>query len=154
MGAVDKSLVISESELGRNLNDRQIDKLAGIAEFKEYSSGDTVISEDDTSRDVFIIFNGWLSVEVRRPKGYSSCKIQVLKSSGIIGELSFLDGLRRTASVISMEDVKCLRLPYQKLQNLIDNDSNIGYHLINNMAIMLCSKMRNTNFELRNQVIW
>ncbi len=152
---MDYSRIISECVIAQRLSEEEIEKLANIAKPREYSPGDLIIREDDTSCDLFIIYKGRVSVEMKRfPYDAGSQRLNLIKTEGVVGEFSFIDKSRRSANVKAHEDVSCLMLPCEELEALMRSDYKIGYILMSNLARLLCGRIRGANFELRNQLIW
>ncbi len=151
---MNKGDVIRKSDLANDLGDTEIELLAKMAIEERYSRDDAIIKEDETNRDIFIIYDGWVYIEAQRSIArQESVKLDVLRSKGVIGELSFIDGSRRTANAIAKDDVLCLRLPYDKLYALMDQSPRLGYIIMRNLAIIISDRMRSLNFELRNHLL-
>jgi CRP-like cAMP-binding protein len=147
--------IISECVLAEGLEKGDLARIAGIARTAEFADGDLIIREDDTSRDIFIIEEGWVSVEMQRyPYDMGSQRLRLFKHRGIVGEFSFVDKSRRSANVVAHGDVRAVILPGGELEDLLNSDSRLGYLFMRNVARLLCVRLRNTNFELRNQLIW
>lgn len=147
--------IISESSIAEGLTAEETRKLTDIAEPLQFFAGDIMIKDQDSSYDIFIVYEGKVSVEIKRfPYDSTAQPLQLLKTGGVIGEFAFIDRSPRSANVMAHENVKCLRLPGEALENLIKNDYKIGYLIINNIARILTSRIRNTNLELRNQLVW
>jgi len=147
--------IISDSELAAGMTPEEIGKIAEITTMMEFRSGNYIIRESDTSCDIFLIFEGWVSVEIHRfPYDSISEPLRLLKSECVVGEFSFIDKSRRSANVIAQDNVRSVMLPCQQLEDLLGREHLIGYHLMRNLARLLAVRIRNTNFELRNQLIW
>jgi len=152
---MDYARIISTSAIAEGLTGEQIQKLAGIALFKEYSEGDIIIKENDKTTDLFLIDEGHVSVEIKRfPYDATSQPFLLIKTKGMVGEFSFIDRSPRSANVRAHDKVTCLMLQGEKLESLIQSDNEIGFLLMRNMARLLSARIRSANLELRNQLIW
>ncbi|VAX19435.1 hypothetical protein MNBD_NITROSPINAE04-1396 [hydrothermal vent metagenome] len=152
---MDYARIISASAIAEDLTDGQIQRLARIAIFSEYSPGDIIIKENDKTTDLFIIHEGHVSVEIKRfPYDAASQPFLLIKAKGLVGEFSFIDRSPRSANVRAHDKVTCLVLPGDKLESLIQSDYEIGFLLMRNMARLLSARIRGANLELRNQLIW
>lgn len=152
---MDYSRIIAESELAEGFGAADVEKLAAIAQTREYARDEYIIEEEDVTCDIFIIFEGCVSVEIHRlPRTMTSHTVRVLKNRGVVGEFSFVDRSRRSATVKAEEDTKCLVLPCARLEELVESDYRLGYLLMRNVARLICSRIRKTNFEMRDQVVW
>lgn len=152
---MDYSRIIAESELSAGFGAEDVEKLAAIAQTREYAQDEYIIQEEDVTCDIFIIYEGCVSVEIHRtPRTMTSHTVRVLKNEGVVGEFSFVDRSRRSATVKAEEDTRCLVLPCGRLEQLIENDYRLGYLIMRNIARIICSRIRKTNFEMRDQLVW
>jgi len=152
---MDIEKVLAESDIARGMREEQLKALAGIAKEVEFEKNDLLIKENDQSCDIFILCNGWVSIELQRfPYDTAAQRLRVLKNKGTVGEFSFIDKSKRSANVRAQEKVVCVVLPGADLEKLAEADNSIGYAMMKNIAYLLSEKIRNSNFELRNQLIW
>jgi len=81
---------------------------------KKYKAGEVIINEGEENRDLYILSEGLLEVSVQD----ESQKIVVseIASPEILGEISFLNGTPRTATVSAKTDVEIFILSYEKAQ--------------------------------------
>jgi CRP-like cAMP-binding protein len=81
---------------------------------KKYKAGEVIIHEGEENRDLYILSEGILEVSVKD----KSQKIVVseIASPEILGEISFLNGSPRTATVSAKTDVEIFILSYEKVQ--------------------------------------
>jgi CRP-like cAMP-binding protein len=81
---------------------------------KKYKAGEVIINEGEENRDLYILSEGVLEVSVQD----ESQKIVVseIASPEILGEISFLNGTPRTATVSAKTDVEIFILSYEKAQ--------------------------------------
>lgn len=157
---MDKATVLVECGLAAGMTSSQVEKLASIASAGSYTEGATLIAEDDQTRDIFIIHEGLVSFRMKAPvmgldpgrDGQMPSDLEILFFRGIVGELSFIDGLRRSATVVAMDNVKALRLPENDLAKLLDTDPLFGYLFVKNLCAILCKKVRHAGEELKNHL--
>ena len=81
---------------------------------KKYKAGEIIIHEGEENRDLYVLSEGSLEVSVQD----ESQKIVVseIKAPEILGEISFLNGSPRTATVAAKTDVDIFILSYEKVQ--------------------------------------
>jgi CRP-like cAMP-binding protein len=152
---MDVRKILAESDVARGMEGEQLEKLAAIAQAVEYKKNDLLIKENDASMDIFILYKGWISVEIQRfPYDATAQRLRVLKNKGTVGEFSFIDKSKRSANVRAQEAVSCVLLPGAELEKLVESDFKVGYMVVRNLARLLAEKVRSSNFELRNQLIW
>ncbi|GMT42224.1 MAG: hypothetical protein IEMM0002_0635 [bacterium] len=127
-----------------------VEALAGVAEAEEYEPNEIVVLEDDTSRDIMIIVEGTAGIELKLTHNEdSSRRISKVRDYTVLGEVAFVDGSRRSATIRAIVTTMIIRLPYKKLYALCDNNRILGYKLMHNLAVLMAQRLRNANFEIR-----
>ena len=71
-----------------------------------FESGQTIFLEGDDSQDLFILVSG--QVDVIKGKEKIS---EITGAGALFGEMSFLLGARRTATIKARDEVKTIRIP-------------------------------------------
>ncbi len=75
-----------------------------------FETGQTIFLEGDDSQDLFILVSG--RVDIIKGKE----KIEEINEAGVLfGEMSFLLGARRTATVKALGEVKAIRIPKEEI---------------------------------------
>jgi len=152
---MDYSEIIAQSELAEGLDEDSVGKLAQIAKTCRFSKGDLIIKEGEATSAIYVIYEGWVSIEILRfPYDTGTQRLRLLKNKGIVGEFSFIDRSKRSANVVAQEDLDCLMRKSDELEDIIKHDYKLGYSIMFNLAKLLCGRIRTTNLELRNQLIW
>ncbi len=75
---------------------------------KFFKAGSIIYVEGDSGREMYIIKSG--KVKILKQEGASTVVLAVLGPGSVLGELSLLDNMPRTATVQAMEDVKALEI--------------------------------------------
>jgi cAMP-dependent protein kinase regulator len=86
-------------------------------------SGKTIIKEGDTGRSVFILTRG--SVRVYAAIQGKKVELAVLHSSDFFGEIAFLTGKPRTATVETVEESDVLEVDEKDLKDMISQSPRI-----------------------------
>ncbi len=82
--------------------------------FVFFETGETLFFEGDDSQDIYVLVSGKLDVL----KGTK--KIADISKEGVVfGEMSFLLGEKRTATVKAMTDVKAIRVPKENVNTFL-----------------------------------
>ncbi len=110
-----------------------LDKIIHDPELKKYltdfKAGRTIFMEGDDSQDLYILASG--RVEVL--KGNKIIR-EIAKEGELFGEMSFLLGDRRTASVKATDDVKVIRVPKEELTAFLSEFPNVGQEITKILA--------------------
>jgi len=81
---------------------------------RNYKAGDIIIHEGEENRDLYILSNGILVVSVK--SGDKVIVVSEITPPEILGEISFLNGSPRTATVSAKTDVEMYVLSYDTVQ--------------------------------------
>jgi PAS domain S-box-containing protein len=81
---------------------------------KTYQKGDTLFMEGDESQDLYFLVSGHLEVL----KGDKKIA-EVMEPGALFGELSFLLGAKRTATVQAENEVRVLRIPKNEVSTFL-----------------------------------
>ncbi|MDX9767582.1 MAG: cyclic nucleotide-binding domain-containing protein, partial [Ectothiorhodospiraceae bacterium] len=95
--------------LAQELSDPQCERLLSVMTLRTLSDGDVLIEEGQRDDALYLLIDGALSV-CNRTGGGDWNIIHVLKSGDVAGELGFLDGEPRTATLRSLGTVRVLEL--------------------------------------------
>jgi CRP-like cAMP-binding protein len=91
--------------------------LSLFKESKKYKAGEVVIHEGDENRDLYILSDGRLEVSVKGED--KKIVVSEIAAPEILGEISFLNGSPRTATVSAKSDVEIFILSYDKVKQEI-----------------------------------
>jgi CRP-like cAMP-binding protein len=108
---------LSTELVARQMELRALVKLGSLVESRTYRSGETVIQKGETNRDLFFVTEG--VVEVTRQEGGTDLVLNEIEPPYILGEIAFLFGMPRTATVRAKTEVKMFVLKYEDLKELL-----------------------------------
>ena len=81
---------------------------------EKYKAGEVIIHEGEKNRDLYVLSEGVLEVSVKNKS--SKIVVSEIASPEILGEISFLNGAPRTATVSAKTDVEIFVLSYEKVK--------------------------------------
>lgn len=147
------ALLKKAESLTAGLDAADMEKLISIASPEEYGANSVLTQEDERSRDIFIVVKGTLSVEMNlTPQDVKPVSLLKIRDGGVAGELSFLDGARRSASLRAAMPTSVIRFPHEKMENLFNAEKGLGLTVMRNLAQLVTQRLRSTNFELRSRL--
>lgn len=127
----------------RHFSDGQLLELAKSAAREGFRHAQVLIREGMEDRDLLVVLTGSLQVCRRTPMGTQV--LATLATGDLVGELSFLDHLPRSCSLIGLEAGTVLRLPGETLRQLITNDDELAVGLLWTFWHALSGKVRTAN---------
>jgi CRP-like cAMP-binding protein len=135
-----------------------IEKILSIGRKETYENEEIIFEDSSRDTDLFLILDGSVSVEIdsASAEGGRKKRIQLttLRFGDVFGEIAFLATRRRSASVRSVGKVSILRINGPNLYEFFDQEKNMGYLMMKNLAGILAQRLIETNFKLRDSGIW
>jgi CRP-like cAMP-binding protein len=138
--------VLQGVDLFEGLKEDELDEVAKICSEKHYAAGETIAREGDNSDELFIITDGFVEVVLGERRKSSARVVVSLGSGQIIGEMALLDQGPRSASVLATSDPTIVQMiRRQDFETLCQQNTNIGYKVMHNLAADLSFKLRHRN---------
>lgn len=103
-----------------------------------------IVSQGSGGRDMYIIVSGSLKVSVLSDEG-KEISFVVLRQNDYFGELSLIDGRRRSATVTAIEASELLVLSYAEYQQLLRQHPHTATQLLTRMLLTLANRLRATD---------
>jgi CRP-like cAMP-binding protein len=123
--------VIATVPLFESLSKRHLKKIAGLTSTVRYHEGATVIKEGDPGDAFFVTVAGRAKVVARGKT------IHRLIPGDHFGEISLLDGGRRSASIVTETPVTLLRLSRASFLKVVKDDADLARALLASLARMV-----------------
>lgn len=140
---------IAAMDIVAGLDAAEIALLESVLVKRHYSARDKIIREGDSADSLFLLAAGSVSVYLNLPNGSRGKRLSSLSPGLAFGELSLLDGRRRSADVVADMPVVCYILSTEQLDTLALDHPQIKYKLILNIARELSTKLRRADSEIR-----
>jgi len=129
-----------------NLSPEQIDKISQMLESKTVHADHFLFRQGDTSTEIYILISGEIRIQIETP--YSKRSLPVLREVELVGELSFIDQLPRSASALCHTDCKFLYISRQNFDRLKTEDGGLYLRLLENLLVHISGMIRKSNLEL------
>lgn len=144
---MEKSSILKNVYIFKDLTEDEIDKIKQITMLIEVKTGEKLFSENDESDALYIIKNG--SVMVKK----GSIVLSILNQGECIGEITFLNREKRTATIAAIEHSEIFKIKYNDLDKLMEEDSEIASKIYKAIAITLSKRLveMSSNLEKRFQ---
>lgn len=128
------------------LGAEEIERINSICKVESYLPGDEVFNQGDTADSMFIIKFG--SVKIQKAAKTGELPVAALGTGSHFGEMPFVDGEKRSASVMVAEPTELVRIYYKDLRNVIDTNPAIAMKVYKSLAHFLCGRLRITTTDL------
>ena len=127
----------AKSYLVYGLNRDQMCSVAALAEMRRLCAQDVLIGKNRPGGEVFVILQG--RVKVLTDDGDVLAEVG---QSGVVGEIELIDAGPRSANVVCMGLVDVAAIPVSALRQLMKKDLQLGFHMLANLAVVLCGRLR------------
>ncbi|MGQ9481524.1 alpha/beta fold hydrolase [Chloroflexus sp.] len=146
---------LANSQIGGGLSLAQRTRLAAHLERRRYPPGTLVDRTNQESTDLYLVQEGSLEVWSPPLEGDPDSQrlLMTVVAGQITGEMSLLDGGRRSADLRAGEDgVTILALRRERLRALAEDDPALGNAVLWNIATALALRLRLANWQQQGLV--
>ncbi len=124
------------SILATGMSDDQVRELEKYATLQTFDPGQTLVAIKDPSLHLLLIVSGKCEVWAA-----GDDLLYSLSENSLVGEVSFVDGEKRSASVTAVTACDAIRFERKVLDQMSLAVSN---HLLRNVCVVVCRKLRST----------
>ncbi|MDR2016348.1 MAG: cyclic nucleotide-binding domain-containing protein [Burkholderiales bacterium] len=121
--------VLSQSKLAVELNPEQCQVLASLIEVHDYQEGEVLVHERTTDENLHVIVKGSLGV-IKHAGTPEQTLLNTLIHGDFAGELGFMDGAERYASLIALAPTQTFTLSRRRLETLLEKEPRIVYNVM------------------------
>ncbi len=146
---------LNKYSLFNNLTQKQIEQFHDLIEIAEYKPNNLIIKEGEDGDFMFLLLKGKVEITKVMTLSLTKSDNDTREKSFIrlddkmypfIGEMSYLQkNGKRSASVKAVDNCIIGKIYNKDLTNLFENNSEIGYKIMNNIAYKIANDLRITN---------
>ena len=143
MSASELAAWLGKSVVFSGLDEDELRRLAGIAR-ETVLAPDTVLFEQGEESDgLYIVLNGIVRIYLTADDGREAT-ISLLEDGEMIGEISLLDGLPRSAGAAALTETRVVFIPHRSFCDILDASPKITRQVL----LMLCERLRAANDQV------
>lgn len=131
---------LTDHALFKGLSPEQATMLLGAAETRVHQGGDVIVRQFERNSDLLIVSEG--EVEI---KSFAGDPVARLGPGSVVGEIALIDDAPRSATVVSVGMSKSIAIPANEFRNLMASDANLKATVMENLAKILCARLRASN---------
>jgi CRP-like cAMP-binding protein len=152
--------VLQDADIFYNLNAEQLERIAAICTTVRPSKGTILLQENRPGDEMYLISSGSVDVLVDPAMlGFETdappTTVATLRRGQTFGEVVLVDeGLRSAIVRIAEENTILLSIRRDDLIALCEEDYELGYLIMRNIAADLAFKIRSTDLMVREQALW
>jgi CRP/FNR family transcriptional regulator, cyclic AMP receptor protein len=132
--------------LFKDLGPKELELLNEVAEQESFNPGDEVFCEGDAAHSLYVIKFG--TVKIQRSGKSETMNVTTLGTGSHFGEIAFMDGEKRSATVSVIERTDVVKLDYEKMRTVLESNPLIAVKVYKSMAHFLCGRLRVTTTDL------
>jgi CRP-like cAMP-binding protein len=141
--AMDLTTWLAKSVVFGDLEESELRRLAGIARETVLAPGAVLFDQGEESDGLYIVITGIVRIYLTAGDGREAT-ISLLEDGEMIGEISLLDGLPRSAGAAALTETKLIFIPHRPFCELLDASPK----LTRQVMIMLCERLRAANGQM------
>ncbi|MCE5194348.1 MAG: Crp/Fnr family transcriptional regulator [Nitrospiraceae bacterium] len=124
---------LKEMPIFKSLSEPHINKLAKDFVVLQAKKGETVFYQSDQSTDLYIVLDGSVRASLLNQEGQELI-LAAFKKGDFFGEMSLLDGMPRSATIIAVEDLILAMLKRELFLSAVKNDPMIAIDLLSSVV--------------------
>jgi len=139
------AVLLKTVPLFSGLQDRDLSRVADLMVTKKYRKNNLIFFEDDLGQNLFIIKHGRVKISRIDEKG-DEVIFAILGEGEFFGELSIIDGLTRSATVTSIDEVELLVLRRGDFLDILQKFPQISITLLKELA----ARIRKSDTQIKS----
>jgi CRP/FNR family cyclic AMP-dependent transcriptional regulator len=152
---------LKQSDIFYQLTPSQLELVANLCQEVVFQTGEIVFRENSSSKELYIIAQGEIDILINPGNAGSASMpesdlvLAKLRRGQSFGEVALVDeGLRSASARAAQKDTRLLVIPRDKLIILCETYPQLGFRLMHNLAADLAMKIRNTDLQIRDQLLY
>jgi len=121
--------VLRASRLASDLSSAECTVLAAVCTHRQLADGEVLVHEGKADSRLHVVASGELAV-VRGIETHERVPIAMIHPGELAGELGFVDGSVRHASLVAVGPTVVLTLERDRLESLLDAHGVVVYHVM------------------------
>ena len=130
----------------KELSAKELEPIEALAKTSSFIPGDEIFSQGDVATALYIVKFG--SVQIKHTGKEDAINVANLGTGAHFGEMAFVDGEKRSASVSVIEPTEILTIDFKDLRRVLDANPVTAMKVYKSFALYLCGRLRVTTNDL------
>jgi CRP/FNR family transcriptional regulator, cyclic AMP receptor protein len=113
-------------------------KVLDCTETRRFSRGETIISIGEVDQTLYLLTEGTIGVRL----GESLATFKTIEAPSVLGEVAFLDGEPRSATLFAITDGELERLRMESFEVLSAREPELGRAILLDLARIVTQRLR------------
>lgn len=143
--------VVKKMHLFDGLSDEQLARIVALCRESTYASGRTIFSEGSVPKDFYIVKKGKVALDANfsaRPGSWKRGTVDIITENQAVGWSAIAGSRNMTLSARAIEDSHLLAIDGASFRALMEEDSAMGYHVLQRVVLMAASRLQGTKETL------
>lgn len=127
-----------------DLPEEVIEQIVLVGNKKTYSKDSVILVEEEVGTALFVIIKGKVKVSRSSSDGREVI-LSILSDSDFFGEMSILDGLNRSATIVALEDTELFIIQRKEFLDLLNKHPEITIALLSELT----QRLRNADMKIK-----
>lgn len=151
---------LRQSDIFYELTTTHLELIGSIATEHHYANNEIIFEENTRGSELYVIADGEVEIQVGsgvigQHSDGSAHTIATLRRGQSFGEIALVDeGVRSARARSASDETRVLVIPRDRLITICEAYPEMGYRLMRNLAADLAMKIRNTDLNVREYLIW
>lgn len=139
--------VLRKIFLFKGLTSFELIKINRIIKNRKVAKGEVIIEENSEGNSIYIVKRGSVKI-TKMLKNKQIRTLTTLVDFDFFGEMSFIDGYPRSATVVAASDTELIGIDGNELKKILSKDTSLALKLYINLTEILCKRLRLANENL------
>ncbi|MEE8575099.1 MAG: cyclic nucleotide-binding domain-containing protein [Thermodesulfobacteriota bacterium] len=135
---------LRELQFFSDFTDAELEVVSTVVKKKDFTTGETVFKESETGESLYMIHRGEVKACKMGPDG-ELFTLTLMKDGEIFGEMSFLDGRPRSATIVAISDLETYMIDKPDFETLVDEHPRIIYKMLKNIVFTIHAIVKGMN---------
>jgi len=136
--------VLRDMTFFADLTDEELSVLSTVIRRQDFKLGETVFKDSEDGQSIYVLKKGEVKACKTAPGG-ELFTLTIMKDGDIFGEMSFLDGRPRSATIVAVSDIETYVMDKADFETLVDTHPRIIYKILKNIVFTIHSIVRGMN---------
>lgn len=153
--------LLGQIDIFEDLSPKHLELIDSVCREKSFKQGEVIFEENSLSKEFYVIMDGQVEIQVDPDTigdgtdSHQPTTIAVLRRGQSFGEVAMVDpGVRSASALCGSETCRLLVIDRRDFIRLLENDYEMGYIVMSNLAADLSLKIRQTNLMVRESLMY